>query len=82
MDPMGCNESLKTFLAIECHTHTHTHTLGGGFKYFLFSPLFGEMIQFDEDIFQMGWNYQLVYVADLLISMIDFEPCAMNACRM
>ena len=21
--------------------------LGGGFKYFLFSPLFGEMIQFD-----------------------------------
>ena len=28
--------------------------LGGGFKYFLFSPLFGEMIQFDEHIFQMG----------------------------
>ena len=23
------------------------HLLGGGFKYFLFSPLFGEMIQFD-----------------------------------
>ena len=22
--------------------------LGGGFKYFLFSPLFGEMIQFDK----------------------------------
>ena len=28
--------------------------LGGGFKYFLFSPLLGEMIQFDEHIFQMG----------------------------
>jgi len=25
-----------------------TILLGGGFKYFLFSPLFGEMIQFDE----------------------------------
>ena len=29
-------------------------------KYFLFSPLPGEMIQFDEHIFQMGWfNHQL-----------------------
>ena len=41
-------------------------TLGGGFKYiyiyiyFLFSPLLGEMIQFDEHIFQRGWfNHQL-----------------------
>ena len=35
--------------------------LGGGFRYFLFSPLPGEMIQFDEHIFQMGWfNHQLV----------------------
>ena len=34
--------------------------LGGGFKYFLFSSLPGEMIQFDEHIFQMGWfNHQL-----------------------
>ena len=33
--------------------------LGGGFKYFLFSPLFGEDFQFDEHIFQMGWfNHQ------------------------
>ena len=33
--------------------------LGGGFKYFLFSPLFGEDSQFDEHIFQMGWfNHQ------------------------
>ena len=28
--------------------------LGGGFKYFLCSPLFGEDFQFDEHIFQMG----------------------------
>ena len=32
--------------------------LGGGYNYFLFSPLFGEMIQLN--IFQMGWNHQLV----------------------
>ena len=36
------------------------HILGGGFKYFLFSPLLWEMIQFDDHIFQMGWNHQLV----------------------
>ena len=28
--------------------------LGGGFKYVLFSPLFGEDFQFVEHIFQMG----------------------------
>ena len=28
-------------------------SIGGGVKYFLFSPLPGEMIQFDEHIFQM-----------------------------
>ena len=32
--------------------------LGGGLEYFLFSPLPGDMIQFDEHIFEMGWNYQ------------------------
>ena len=31
-----------------------TNLLGGGFKHFLFSPLPGEMIQFDEHIFQLG----------------------------
>ena len=36
--------------------------LVGGFKHFLCSPLFGEMIQFDDHIFQMGWNHQLVIV--------------------
>ena len=37
--------------------HVEFSLLGGGFKYVLFSPLFGE----DEPIFQMGWfNHQLV----------------------
>ena len=36
-------------------SYTYIPYLGGGFKYFLFSPLPGEMIQFDEHIFQMGW---------------------------
>ena len=29
--------------------------LGAGFKYLLFSPIFGEDSHFDEHIFQMGW---------------------------
>ena len=29
-------------------------SLGGGFKHFLFSPLSGDMIQFDEHIFQLS----------------------------
>ena len=29
--------------------------LGSGFKHFLFLPLLGEMIHFDEHIFQRGW---------------------------
>ncbi len=29
--------------------------------FFIFTPIFGEMIQFDEHIFQMGWNHQLVF---------------------
>ena len=34
--------------------------LAGGFKYVLFPPLLGEMIQFDDHIFQMGWfNHHL-----------------------
>ena len=33
--------------------------LGGGFTYFSFSPLPGEVIQFDDHIFQRGWfNHQ------------------------
>ena len=37
--------------------------LVGGFKDFLFSPLPGEMIQFDTYTFQMGWsNHQRLQV--------------------
>ena len=36
--------------------------LGGGFKDFLFSSLFGEDSHFDDHIFQMGWNHQLVFL--------------------
>ena len=36
--------------------------LDGGFKYFLFSPLFAEMIPFDQ-YFSNGWfNHQLDYI--------------------
>ena len=37
--------------------------VGGGFKYFLFSTFFGEDFQFDEHIFQMGWNHQPVLLS-------------------
>ena len=43
------------------HRDSRMVRLGGGFKYFLFSPLSGEMIQFDEHTFQTGWfNHQLI----------------------
>ena len=51
--------SADDFTAIhiwKCYINT---SLRGGFKHFLFSPLHGEMIQFDEHIFQMGSNHQL-----------------------
>ena len=39
------------------------YLLLGGFKhFFVFTPKIGEMIQFDDHIFQMGWsNHQLVW---------------------
>ena len=38
----------------------NSHLLGVGFRYLLCSSLPGEMIQFDEHIFQSGWfNHQL-----------------------
>ena len=51
--------------------------LGGGFKYFLFSALFGEIIKLDEHIFQMGWfNHQLVIVHGLYSSVV--RVCCSN----
>ena len=55
--------------------------LGGGFKYFLFfcSPLFGEMIQFDEHIFQMGGkNHQLDLDLEMTLTCTD---SSVEACK-
>ena len=53
------------------------NNLGGGFKYVLFSSLLGEMIQFDEHIFQMGWfNHQLViHSAITFLYLVFFCNC-------
>ena len=52
--------------------------LGGGFKHFLFSPLPGEMIQFDEHIFQMGWfNHQPVIQYDITLVQ-NLHPSDVN----
>ena len=48
--------------------------LGGGFKYIVFSPLFGEddPIWLCFNIFQMGWNNQIVwYLDDISLSTIS-----------
>ena len=50
---------------------------------FLCSPLLGEMIQFDEHIFQMGWfNHQLVMKLQRVwggaVAMIVMESTGMN----
>ena len=39
-----------------CFKHPNISKLGGGFTYFLFSPLFAEDSQILTNIFQMGWN--------------------------
>ena len=40
--------------------------LVGGFRYVLFSSLFGEDSHFDEHIFQMGWfNHQPATIGEL-----------------
>ena len=45
---------------------------GGGFKCVLFSSLPGEMIQFDDHIFQMGWfNHHLITTK----KQRNFEGC-------
>ena len=60
-----------------CYFATSSWTcffLGGGFKHVLFSSLPGEMIQFDEHIFQMGWfNHQPVFVDVNLFNKFKFQ---------
>ena len=64
-------------LAITSWDDEENLSLGGGFIYFLFSTLLGEMIQFDVHIFQMGWNHQLVWGLQYCIppqSLNRFSP--------
>ena len=35
------------------------HLLVATQRFFMFTPILGEMIEFDEHIFEMGWNHQL-----------------------
>jgi len=53
--------------------HTkNVEDVGGGFKHvysnFIIRNL-GDMIQLDEDIFQLGWNHQLEDVEDVILAM-------------
>ncbi len=55
----------------------HLSSLGGGFKHFEFSPLLGEMIQFDEHIFQMGGsttNQSVMYLLNLFYWCSIWSP--------
>ena len=45
--------------------------------FFKKSPLFGEMIQFDEKIFPLGWNHQLVE-QDFLLAYLDVHRSDRN----
>ena len=52
-------------------TH-HKQFLGGGFKHlFMFTP--GEMMKFDDHMFQRGWNHQPVSVSEF-VSFITLPP--------
>ena len=48
--------------------------LGGGLDFYLFSPLLGEDFQFDEHIFQMGWNHQLAILFRPFIGAQKITP--------
>ena len=57
LSPSKTRFSLQCIHQIDCLVQKNL--LGGGFKHFLFSALFGEDSQFDVHIFQMGWfNHQ------------------------
>ena len=59
---MNVDDMITLFWGVDPIVEISMKVLGGGFKYFLiFIPKHGEMIQFDEHMFQMGWfNHQLV----------------------
>ena len=47
------------FISFQTEGIETTNQLAGGFKYFLFSSLFGEDFILT-NVFEMGWNHQLV----------------------
>ena len=51
LHPTNWGSSIFPMTILECCL---LENLGGGFKYYLFSSLFGEMIQFDYIIFFKG----------------------------
>ena len=58
---VGDPEKKKLHLPLLLGRGQPQDVLVGGFKHF-FSPLLGEMIQNLTDIFQTGWNHQLVCI--------------------
>ena len=48
---------------------------GGNSNIFYFNPIPGEMIQFDEHIFQMGWfNHQLDWLDSIWVNSLSLKP--------
>ena len=68
MHPQGVDAKMENGLYKQKHELTSavenlSHGGGNSNIFGIFTPILGEMIQFDEHIFQMGWfNHQLVAV--------------------
>ena len=72
---MSCRCDLRAYLPYWPNCKTRWW-----FQIFLFSSLPGEMIQFDEHIFQGGWNHQLENQEICLgVKMVRFNPCFLFA---
>ena len=61
------NDQISATTEVGGYVHEFTWPIGCRFKmvsnmFFMFTPILGEMIQFDEHIFQLGWNHQLPVV--------------------
>ena len=72
-EPMGISRAFRAFPPIgQVATREIT---GWWFQiFFIFTPILGEMIQFDEHIFQMGWfNHQLDKYG--MFSLFEMEYC-------
>ena len=69
--PPFCNETDKSRALDSTRGKGRTSTRWWFQIFFIFTPILGEMIQFDEHIFQMGWfNHQLVYFTYLNMGWI------------